>query len=444
MLLLGFILGLLVGVGFWAWQRMQVQRYLGKIPQFFITNYSQVGQPLIPRLHDEITFLQQQREQLQQQVKNYQDTLEFLPLAYLQVDEENQLLWCNHQAQKILSLERWQQGELRLLLELVRSYELDELIEHTRDRQQSEIGEWVFHPPCEQATAMLEVKPLLLRATSIPLEDLKVGVFLENRQPFVDINKARDRAFSDLAHELRTPLTSIRLVVETLQNRLEPPLNRLAERLLQEVDRLINLIQSWLDLTQLETNPSIQINRQPLEVRSLITSVWQTLEPLAQRQQIQMTYAGEETVWINADKSRIHQVLLNLFDNSIKYSPTGGTIHVETKIIYPEESNSIKINSSPRLEINIMDSGEGFSPEDLPHVFERFYRGDKARSRLPGTKNNAAIPMESSGLGLAIVRQLILAHGGTIEAMNHPQRGGAWLQVSLPEVMANYQNQDYI
>ncbi|MDJ0732943.1 MAG: ATP-binding protein [Nostocaceae cyanobacterium] len=444
MLLLGFILGLLVGIGLWAWQRIQIKRTLGKIPPTFTTNFSQVRQPLIPRLEDEITFLKQQREQLQQQVKNYQNILEFSPLGYLQVDEENQLLWCNQQARQILSLERWQAGELRLLLELVRSYELDQLIEQTRDRQQSEIGEWVFHPSCEQATAMLEVKPLLLRATSLPLENQEVAVFLENRQALVDINKTRDRAFSDLAHELRTPLTSIRLVVETLQNRVEPPFNRLVHRLLQEVDRLINLIQNWLDLTQIETNPSIQLNRQPVEVRSLIASVWQTLEPLGQRQQIQIVYSGEETVWINADKSRMYQVFLNLLDNSIKYSPAGGTIHVETKIISGKDSHSSKIDSSPRLEINIMDSGEGFSQEDLPHVFERFYRGDKARSRPPTAKDNAVTLMESSGLGLAIVRQLILAHGGKIEAMNHPQTGGAWLQVSLPEVMANPHNQDYI
>jgi len=94
-----------------------------------------------------------------------------------------------------------------------------------------------------------------------------VGVFLENRQPLVDLSQTRDRWVSDLAHELRTPLTSIRLVVETLQEQLQPPIRQWIDRLLPEVDRLINLVQSWLELSQLEANPSKQLNCQPVELR---------------------------------------------------------------------------------------------------------------------------------------------------------------------------------
>ncbi len=113
----------------------------------------------------------------------------------------------------------------------------------------------------------------------------------------------RDRSFSDLAHELRTPLTSIRLVVETLQNRLEPPLDRWINRLMQEVDRLINLVQSWLELTQMEANPAIQLQAKAVEVRSLIASVWETLEPLAKRQNLSLTYSGPDNLWIQGRSS---------------------------------------------------------------------------------------------------------------------------------------------
>jgi two-component system, OmpR family, phosphate regulon sensor histidine kinase PhoR len=269
-----------------------------------------------------------------------------------------------------------------------------------------------------------------------------VGVFLENRQAMFDINQARDRAFSDLAHELRTPLTSIRLVVETLQDRLEPPLSSWVNRLQQEVDRLINLVQSWLELTQLETNPTIQIHHQPVEIRSLIASVWATLEPLAQRQQIHIAYCGPETIWLRADESRIYQVFLNLLDNSIKYSPPCATIQVQTKILSLKNNLEDKSNGSSMLSISIIDSGVGFTETDLPHVFERFYRGDQARTRSP-RESNTANAIVGSGLGLAIVEQIVLAHGGSIKAMNHPETGGAWLQIELPEVMANYESQDY-
>jgi two-component system phosphate regulon sensor histidine kinase PhoR len=289
---------------------------------------------------------------------------------------------------------------------------------------------------------MLELKPLALQAFSLPLPQRQVGVYLENRQPLLDMNQQRDRSFSDLAHELRTPLTSIRLVAETLQTRLEPPFDRWVNRLMQEVDRLINLVQSWLELTQMETNSTMLLHLETVDVRSLITSVWETLEPLAQNQHLSISYTGTENICIQADKSRIYQVFVNLLDNSIKYSPPHTTIFIEMKVISVNEF-MMGDRYSQALEINIIDSGIGFAAIDLPHVFERFYRGDKARHHesLPEEKTTTAIT--GSGLGLAIVQQIIIAHGGIIKAMNHPDTGGAWIQIQLPEVMANSPKQDY-
>jgi two-component system phosphate regulon sensor histidine kinase PhoR len=356
-------------------------------------------------------------------------------MGYLQVDEENQLLWCNQQARKILYLQRWQPGQVRLLLELVRSYELDQLIEQTRDWQKPQVQEWVFHPACEDAKVMTEVKSMFLRASTLPLATGQVGVFLENCQAVLDLKQERDRSFSDLAHELRTPLTAIRLVVETLQSRLEPPLDRWVNRLMHEVDRLINLVQSWLELTQMENNPTMQLNLEMVEMRSLIMSAWETLEPIAQRQSLDMIYSGLENIYIQADRSRLYQVFINLIDNSIKYSPNDTTIDIETKIISTDNGQI--------LEINIIDSGTGFAVADLPHVFERFYRGDKARYRSPVNEANSPTGIAGTGLGLAIVQQIIIAHGGLIKAMNHRETGGAWIQIQLPQIMTNSPNQDY-
>ncbi|MDZ8028858.1 MAG: ATP-binding protein [Nostoc sp. ChiQUE01a] len=440
MLLLGFFLGLAVGIGFWVWQQVQLNRYLRRVLQPLTPHSYKVGLPLIPGLRQEIMLVRQQRQDLQQSLQTYQDLLEFAPVGYLQVDEENQLLWCNQQAQEILYLQRWQPGQVRLLLELVRSYELDHLIEQTRDWQKPQRKEWVFHPSCDNAAEMPTIKSLTLRASSLPLPNGQVGVFLENRQPLLDINQARDRSFSDLAHELRTPLTSIRLVVETLQNRLEPPLNRWVNRLMQEVDRLINLVQSWLELTQMETNPNMQLQTEAVELRSLIASVWENLEPLAQRQHLSLTYSGPENLWIEADPARIYQVFLNLLDNSIKYSLPSTSIYVQAKILSTNNNGGNAGSSS--LEINLIDSGVGFAQADLPHIFERFYRGDKARSHSP-QDNNSIGAIVGNGLGLAIVQQILLAHGGSIKAMNHPETGGAWMQILFPQVMANCLSQDY-
>jgi two-component system phosphate regulon sensor histidine kinase PhoR len=433
MLLLGFCLGIAVSFGFWLWRQLHLNHaWDGVLLPYTFPNLT-VALPLVPRLWRTISSAQHRQQNLRQLWQNYQDLLDFAPLGYLQVDEENQLLWCNQQAKEILYLQRWQPGQVRLLLELVRSYELDQLIEKTRNCQKPQVQDWIFHPSRENAVIMLRLKPLALRASTFPLPKSQVGVFLENRQPLWDLHQERDRSFSDLAHELRTPLTSIRLVVETLQNRLDPPLDRWVNNLMQEVDRLIGLVESWLELTQMETNPTMQLNYEIVELRSLITSVWETLEPLAQRHQLTIAYSFPESIYIRVDKSRMYQVFVNLLDNSIKYSPPHTTIQIAARI---EAVQGISLDSPNYqfLEINIIDSGIGFAEEDLPHVFERFYRGDKSRSSLSIPEDNSAA-VSGSGLGLAIVKQIILAHKGTIRAMNHHETGGAWMQIQLPGIV---------
>jgi two-component system phosphate regulon sensor histidine kinase PhoR len=423
MTVLPFFLGLGIGIGLWLWQYTRIKRKQRSLLHLFPGDTSSVSLSTLPSLRRQIVLLQQQQQDLHSQLQTWQQLLQVAPVGYLQVDEENQLLWCNQQAQQLLGLARWEPKQVRLLLELVRSYELDSLIEQTREQQQPEVREWVFHPASSDAAMISGLKSLTLRATSLPLPEGQVGVFLENRQPLVDLTQTRDRQVSDLAHELKTPLTSILLVAETLQQQLQPPQRQWVERLLPEIDRLINLVQSWLELSHLEIDHNRQLNCQPVELRSLIRGIWQTLEPLAQGQKLNLSYSGSE-VWLNADKDRLTQVFLNLLHNSIKYSPFQGTIRVIVK-------SAVETNRK-QVQINIIDSGEGFPAMDLPHVFERLYRGDPARAKQSASLSDTASPgTTGSGLGLAIVQQIVQAHGGSVKAMNHPD-GGAWLQVELP------------
>ena len=118
MFLLGFLLGLAVGLGFWVWQLVHLNWYLERLlqplnsPSQKMTNIKLL---LRPRLRQEIAIVNRQRQDLQQSLSTYQELLDFAPLGYLQVDEENQLLWCNQQAREILYLQRWQPGQVRLL-----------------------------------------------------------------------------------------------------------------------------------------------------------------------------------------------------------------------------------------------------------------------------------------------------------------------------------------
>ena len=435
MVLLAFFLGLAIGIGFWLWQQNQLQRQLQQMLQTLQTDDSQVSLPIIPSLRREIALQEQQRQSQQEQLQTWQYLLQVAPIGYLQVDEESQLLWCNEQAQQLLWLQKWEPGQVRLLLELVRSYELDQLIEQTREQQHSEVREWMFHPACADAAAMEGRRSLTLRASSWPLAGGQVGVFLENRQPLVELSQARDRWVSDLAHELKTPLTSIRLVVEALQGRVDPSWRRWFDRLLPEVNRLIDLVQNWLELSQLQIDPSQRLKFEPVELRSLIDSVCQTLDPLLRRHHLKIAYSGPKTAWLVADESHLTQVLLNLFDNSMKYSPLEGTIRTEIILLPAADASS-------KVQINIIDSGPGFKDADLPYVFERLYRGDPARARRADflSERKASLLSTGSGLGLAIVQQIVLAHGGSVKARNHPDTGGAWLQIELPNAMTDSAN----
>jgi two-component system phosphate regulon sensor histidine kinase PhoR len=123
---------------------------------------------------------------------------------------------------------------------------------------------------------------------------------------------------------------------------------------------------------------------------------------------------------IQADESRIYRLLLNLFDNSIKYSPRSQEVLVKLGI----ENGENDTQEIKHAVIEVIDRGKGFPEAALPHVFDRFYRVDESRARV-GTDSGG------SGLGLAIVRQIVQAHQGKISVSNHPETGGAWVRVSL-------------
>jgi two-component system phosphate regulon sensor histidine kinase PhoR len=431
-----FILGVALGIGFHYWKQYQFKRQLAQI----LTASSDTADlitslPSSSLVRREMAYLTQKCQALEEELQTWQTLLEGAPVGYLQVDAENQLLWCNQQARKLLKIDRWQPGQLRLLLELVRSYELDQLIEQTRSSQKPQVQEWVYYPAYYAAKGDLSEreqlqlaneKSIAIEAFTYPLPQGRVGVFLENRQPLVELLRSRDRAFSDLTHELRTPLTSISLVAEALQKRLQNPERRWIEQMLKETNRLMDLVQEWLDLSQLQEAPDRHLSYQSVELHELILAAWQSLAPLARQKEITLTYCGLDTFYLQADKSRLTQVFLNLFDNSIKYSPSQSEIRVEVEVISKPEANEI--------QISIVDSGSGFSESDLPFVFERLYRGDPSRASSPGLAQAIeTLPnRHSSGLGLTIAQQIIKAHGGSISAQNHPETGGAWLQLRLP------------
>jgi two-component system phosphate regulon sensor histidine kinase PhoR len=360
-------------------------------------------------LQTEMEKQQLQLDELAQNNTALERLFAVAPLGYLIVDEKNQLLSCNQLAQELLGITTWQNGgPKRTLLEYARSYELDQLIIRTREVEAPQKADW-------SPTLFSSSTSKYLRGETILLPQRRMGVLLQNRKELVDLTRSRDLWTSAVAHELKTPLTSIRLVHETLSTRISPDLLTWVEKVIKEVNRLAELVQDLLDLGQWEY-PEFP---EPIDLKALLDQAWDILEPVALSRNIHLDYQGPETLPSIGDAKAIIRVWLNLLDNAVKYSPEGKTILVHANL----EDGPLKgETSSSRWLIDIQDEGPGFPPQDLDRVFEAFYRADPARARRTG----------GSGLGLAIVRQIVDAHDGHIQARNHPETGGAWLQVTLP------------
>ena len=431
-----FLLGLAIGLLLLSWHHVQLNLKLKKLIHQLRPDTLQGSLSSTARLTRAIAVYGQRHQDLVEELNTWQHILQAAPIGFLQIDDENQLIWCNQQAGSLLGIQQYQQSKPRLLLELVRSYELDQLIEQTRTTHHSCQCDWTFYPVSADPTTLSRQQPRFLRAYGTPLTNGRVGVFLESRQEAVLLAQQRDRWISDVAHELKTPLTSIRLVAETLQMRLTPPLRDWLDRLLNETVRLSCLVQDLLDLSRLEAKPTPELALKTIDLPQLIQSTWSNLEPLARRKHLQLDYRGPSQLLLQADESKLHRVLLNLLDNSIKYSPVHQFIRVQLSLQQTNEP-------AQQIHLEVIDAGPGFPEHALTYVFERFYRVDPSRTRNPvdldnndplqGNTEQVAITSSGSGLGLAIVRQIVEAHQGYVKAGNHPETQGAWLQVFLPQ-----------
>lgn len=440
----GLLLGCLLWGGYFLWLTLKLRRATRSV------KIQLSGWPfsITRRLVRAIVTQDEACQALQQELETWQHIGEIAPIGFFSVDIDNQLMGGNPRACQLLALQPGQLTQRRLLLEIVRSYELDQLIEQTRETQQSQQCDWVLKPVSVDPAQLSQQQPRPLRAVSHPLPKGVVGVFLEDRQESALLTQQRDRWISDVAHELKTPLTSIRLVAETLQLRLPNAQQEWIHRLLREVLRLSHLVEDLLDLSHLESSSPSLLNRQTVDLPQLIQTTWSSLEPLANRKAVKLDYEGLTHLQIQADERRLYRVFLNLLDNSIKYSPVGKPVHLSMQFI---ESPPV----SEQIQIDIFDEGPGFPDYALPHVFDRFYRADDSRTRQENSDNLSSpisiqgsegsitavysttaeldLPMaRGSGLGLAIVRQIVEAHGGSVRASNHPITHGAWLQILLP------------
>jgi len=223
----------------------------------------------------------------------------------------------------------------------------------------------------------------------------------------------RQRMIADISHELRTPLTVIRGGLEALRDGVyEPTPERLAE-IDQEVLLLNRLVEDLHELALAEAG-ELKLERGPTDLIKLVERLAARVRPRLQGQGIMLeTELPPRLPKLNLDSDRIEQVLHNLVGNAMRYTPEGGriTIAVEDK--------------DQEVMVRVADTGRGIPKEDLPQIFERFYRGERSRARRGG----------GAGLGLAIAKQLVEAHGGRIWAESELGRGTR-VNLALPKTRA--------
>lgn len=212
------------------------------------------------------------------------------------------------------------------------------------------------------------------------------------------------RFIADVSHELRTPLTVIKGNVGLLRKMKKPDEESL-QSIEDEVDRLTRMVGDLLLLAQAESG-KLPLNLGKVELDSLIMEVFQQVKLIA-GEKVHLHIKQIEPAIVTADKDRLKQVYLNLLANAVKYTPAGGTVEVSMWI------------TDGRAYSSIRDTGPGIPKEDLPHIFERFYRGDKARTR--------SIEGSSFGLGLSIAYWIVKNHGGSIEVQSREGEGSLFI-----------------
>jgi two-component system sensor histidine kinase BaeS len=227
-------------------------------------------------------------------------------------------------------------------------------------------------------------------------------------------DQAKIAFIADVTHELRTPLTVIKGTLETLEDgALDDVVGRgpLLEAMGTETERLIRLVNDLLVLTRADAG-SLDLDLRPLDLDDLARWRCENLAPLAARKQVKLLAGVEaQSCWVNGDADRLTQVLDNLLDNALRHSPAGGVVQVETRRVGEE------------IVCCVSDQGPGIPAEHLPHIFERFYRADASRGRMSG----------GAGLGLAIARSLVQAHGGRIQVESRAGEG-ACFSLYLPAI----------
>ena len=319
--------------------------------------------------------------------------------GWMVLGSDLRITYINDRAERLLRLSRNQLVRGKPLNDVLSIPQLDEAIISTSHLQRPQRSEW-------------ELRGEPLEAVVLPGSDEWLLVLIQSRQSLEAQQQQQERWVSDVAHELKTPLTALMLVADRLVQAVPSKDLVLVERLQRELQRLKVMVEDLLELSRLENClPQDGSGYVPISLEDLVNNAWSSIRPLADNRSVRLSLESSDEGRLLGDQRRLYRAVLNLLDNALRHSPDDDTVDVRI------------LSSGAWWILRIRDHGSGLSESDLKRMFQRFYRGDPSRVRSARS---------GSGLGLSIVQQIAVNHGGRIEARNHPD-GGACLELLLPK-----------
>ena len=324
------------------------------------------------------------------------------------VDGRDVILLMNERARSMFGLDATR-GERKPFLEVIRNTELHEVFRESRAAGEGSVShrELRLASPVERR---VQVNAVPLRLTA---DEVGVVMVLHDVTELRRLEQVRTEFVANVSHELRTPLTAIQGYLETLlSGALEERENarRFLDIVFRHTERLGRLLNDLTDLSNIEMG-RVSLKLAPTRLDEVVDAVLAIMGPKAASGRVTLqSRLSSDLPSVLADRDRLVQIVINLVDNAVKYTSEGGRVTVQAQ--KPADG---------QIEVDVIDTGVGIPPADLPRITERFYRVDKARSRELG----------GTGLGLAIVKHLVFAHGGQLRIESEPGRGTT-VRVTLP------------
>ncbi|MGB9681772.1 MAG: sensor histidine kinase [bacterium] len=367
-----------------------------------LSSSSQLSPVGIREIDDSINQINVYINRFKDENKLFNRVFQSMQEGVIVVDKDNNIIRINPSGARLLGIESTNNLEGRPLIEVIPNYTLDDIM------RRSILTEKVI------------AKEITLQHLNNKVLDVMVSPLFNERQQirgaisvFYDISerkrleRVRQDFIGNISHELKTPLASMKAMVEVLIEGGADDINirrEFLDSINQEIDRLNRLVSDLLLLSRLESDKEF-LNPVPTDFVDIVTGIVSRFHPRAMKEGLNLNLHIEGDIpKLNIDVNYMDQVISNLIDNAIKYTPSGGRIDV-------------KVEDMGRfVKVSVSDTGIGIPREDLPRIFERFYRGDKSRNPSLG----------GVGLGLSIVKHIVEAHGGKVGVESELGKGSTF------------------